>query len=79
MSQAILDLVEKSYLKENPPQFEIGDTVDVHLKILEGNKERIQVFGVVIARSGSGGREMFAVRQLLQARVKESSHYWPSN
>ena len=51
MSQAILDLVEKSYLKENPPQFDIGDTVDVHLKILEGNKERIQVFsGVVIAR-----------------------------
>jgi len=66
MSQAILDLVEKSYLKDNPPQFEIGDTVDVHLKILEGNKERIQVFsGVVIARSGSGSREMFAVRRIV--------------
>lgn len=66
MSQAIIDLVEKSSLKENPPQFEIGDTVDVHLKILEGNKERIQVFtGVVISRSGSGSREMFSVRRIV--------------
>ena len=66
MSQAIMDLVEKASLKENPPQFEIGDTVDVHLKILEGSKERIQVFtGVVIARSGSGSREMFSVRRIV--------------
>ena len=66
MSQAIMDLVEKQALKENPPEFEIGDTVDVHLKILEGNKERIQVFtGVVIGRSGSGSREMFAVRRIV--------------
>jgi large subunit ribosomal protein L19 len=66
MSQAIMDLVEKTSLKENPPEFEIGDTVDVHLKILEGNKERIQVFtGVVIARSGSGSREMFSVRRIV--------------
>ncbi len=61
-----MELVEKTSLKENPPQFEIGDTVDVHLKILEGNKERVQVFtGVVIARSGSGSREMFAVRRIV--------------
>jgi large subunit ribosomal protein L19 len=66
MSQVIMDLVEKTALKENPPEFEIGDTVDVHLKILEGNKERIQVFtGVVIGRSGSGSREMFAVRRIV--------------
>ncbi len=66
MSQAIMELVEKTSLKENPPQFEIGDTVDVHLKILEGNKELVQVFtGVVIARSGSGSREMFAVRRIV--------------
>ncbi|MDA9934165.1 50S ribosomal protein L19 [Rubripirellula sp.] len=66
MSQAIMDLVEKTSLKENPPEFEVGDTVDVHLKILEGNKERVQVFtGVVIARSGSGSREMFAVRRIV--------------
>lgn len=66
MSRAIMDLVEKTALKENPPEFEIGDTVDVHLKILEGNKERIQVFtGVVIAMSGSGSREMFSVRRIV--------------
>ena len=66
MSQTIMDLVEKTSLKEKPPEFEIGDTVDVHLKILEGNKERIQVFsGVVIARSGTGSREMFAVRRIV--------------
>ena len=61
-----MDLVEKTAVKENPPEFEIGDTVDVHLKILEGNKERIQVFsGVVIGRSGSGSREMFSVRRIV--------------
>jgi large subunit ribosomal protein L19 len=66
MSQAIMDLVEKTSLKENPPEFEIGDTVDVHLKILEGTKERIQVFtGVVIGRSGTGSREMFSVRRIV--------------
>ncbi|QDV87973.1 50S ribosomal protein L19 [Stieleria sp.] len=66
MSQAILDKVEKTAIKENPPQFEIGDTVDVHLRILEGNKERIQVFtGVVIAISGSGSKEMFTVRRIV--------------
>ena len=66
MSRAILDKVEKSSIKENPPQFEIGDTVDVHLRILEGNKERIQVFtGVVIAISGSGSKEMFTVRRIV--------------
>ena len=61
-----MNLVEKYWLKEDPPQFDIGDTVDVHLKILEGNKERIQVFtGVVISRSGSGSREMFSVRRIV--------------
>jgi large subunit ribosomal protein L19 len=66
MSQAIMDLVEQSTLKEKPPEFEIGDTVEVHLRILEGNKERIQVFsGVVIARSGSGSKEMFTVRRIV--------------
>ncbi|MCC9599715.1 50S ribosomal protein L19 [Stieleria sp. JC731] len=66
MSQAILEKVEQSSMKENPPKFEIGDTVDVHLRILEGNKERIQVFtGVVIAISGSGSKEMFTVRRIV--------------
>jgi len=72
MSQDILHQVEKSSLKEQPPQFEIGDTVDVHTKILEGEKERIQVFsGVVIARSGSGTREMFTVRRIVAGQGVE--------
>jgi large subunit ribosomal protein L19 len=66
MSQQIIDLVEKSSLKSDIPEFSIGDTVNVHTKILEGDKERIQVFtGVVIARSGSGSREMFSVRRIV--------------
>jgi len=66
MSQQLMDLVEQQCLKTEPPEFEIGDTVDVHTKILEGDKERIQVFtGTVIARSGSGTREMFTVRRIV--------------
>lgn len=68
MSQQIMDLVEQSTLKdaEQAPKFDVGDSVDVHTKILEGDKERIQVFsGVVIARNGSGSREMFTVRRIV--------------
>lgn len=66
MSQKLMELVEKSSLKAEPPKFDIGDTVDVHTKILEGTKERIQIFsGVVIARSGSGTRSMFVVRRIV--------------
>ena len=66
MSQKILDLVEKSTLKKEVPQFDIGDTVDVHCKILEGQKSRTQVFtGTVIGRSGRGTNEMFAVRRIV--------------
>ena len=66
MSQQIMNQVEKANLKANLPHFEIGDTVEVHTKILEGEKERIQVFtGTVIARSGSGTRQMFTVRRIV--------------
>ena len=66
MSQDILKLVEKSSLKAEAPKFAVGDTVDVHTRILEGEDERIQIFsGTVIARSGSGSREMFAVRRIV--------------
>ena len=66
MTHKIMELVEKSSLKEDAPEFEVGDTVDVHTKILEGEKERIQVFnGTVIARSGAGTREMFTVRRIV--------------
>jgi large subunit ribosomal protein L19 len=61
-----MKLVEKESMKDEVPFFEIGDTVDVHTKILEGAKERVQVFtGTVIARSGSGTREMFTVRRIV--------------
>ena len=70
--QAILALVEKSSLKPEPPQFKVGDEVDVHTRILEGEKERIQIFnGTVIARSGSGSREMFTVRRIVQGEGVE--------
>jgi large subunit ribosomal protein L19 len=66
MSQQILDKVETSSLRDEVPEFKIGDTVDVHTRILEGEKERIQIFnGVVIARSGTGIREMFTVRRIV--------------
>ena len=59
-------------MKAEVPYFEIGDTVDVHCRILEGDKQRIQIFsGVVIARSGSGTREMFSVRRIVQGEGVE--------
>lgn len=62
----LIGLAEAECMKEAPPEFEIGDTVDVHTKILEGDKERIQVFtGTVIARAGSGIRETFTVRRIV--------------
>lgn len=66
MSQEILAKVEKSSLKAEVPQFSVGDSVDVHTRILEGDKERIQIFsGTVIATSGSGTRAMFTVRRIV--------------
>lgn len=64
--QALLNTVEETCMKTEVPFFEIGDTVDVHTKILEGTKERVQIFtGTVIARSGGGTREMFTVRRIV--------------
>jgi large subunit ribosomal protein L19 len=66
VSQKILAAVEASSLKSEVPNFEIGDTVDVHTRILEGEKERVQIFnGVVIAKSGAGSRENFTVRRIV--------------
>ncbi len=57
--------IEKSYLKQNLPEFSSGDTLRVHVKIKEGEKERIQVFqGIVIARRGSGTGATFTVRKM---------------
>jgi large subunit ribosomal protein L19 len=72
MSAKIIQQVEKSSLRADNPQFEVGDTVDVHTKILEGNKERIQIFtGTVIARAGSGSRETFTVRRIVSGEGVE--------
>jgi large subunit ribosomal protein L19 len=72
MQNRLLEEVEKSSMKAEPPKFEIGDTVDVHVRILEGDKERVQIFnGVVIARSGAGTREMFVVRRIVQGEGVE--------
>jgi large subunit ribosomal protein L19 len=72
MSHPLLSVVEQSSLKEEVPQFEIGDTVEVQCRILEGEKERIQNFtGVVIARAGSGSRETFTVRRIVQGEGVE--------
>jgi large subunit ribosomal protein L19 len=59
------DLVEQSHLRKGLPQFRPGDTVKVHVRVVEGNRERVQVFqGVVIRRSGGGLRETFTVRKI---------------
>lgn len=60
-----IDLVRNRNLKDDIPDFRIGDTVKVHVKITEGDKERIQVFsGTVVARDGSGSSETFTVRRV---------------
>src|SRR5450432_2417122 len=72
MQNRLMELIERSSMKEKRPFFEIGDTVDVHVRILEGEKERIQIFnGVVIARSGAKTREMFLVRRIVQGEGVE--------
>ncbi|MBN1787738.1 MAG: 50S ribosomal protein L19 [Sedimentisphaerales bacterium] len=66
MKTEILDSVEQKSLKSKIPHFEIGDTVDVHCKIQEGNKTRTQIFtGTVIARKGRGINESFTVRRIV--------------
>ena len=61
----LVDTVEASQLKTDIPDFKVGDTVRVHAKIIEGDKERIQVFeGVVISRANGGNRATFTVRKI---------------
>jgi large subunit ribosomal protein L19 len=72
MKNKFIAKVEEAGLKKELPQFEIGDSVDVHQKILEGEKERTQVFsGLVISRKGEGMREMFTVRRVVQSEGVE--------
>lgn len=78
MINKLIQAAEKQTLRETPLAFEIGDTVDVHSRILEGDKERIQIFqGVVIARRGSGMRESFTVRRIVAGEGVERT--FPTN
>ncbi|MBO8137731.1 MAG: 50S ribosomal protein L19 [Desulfotomaculum sp.] len=61
----LIKSLEQEYMREDIPDFKPGDTVRVHQKVIEGNRERIQVFeGVVIRRRGSGLSETFTVRRV---------------
>jgi large subunit ribosomal protein L19 len=72
MIMNIIDVIEKEQMKKTIPQFSVGDQVDVSVKIVEGDKERIQVFsGVVIAKKGGGLKETFTVRRIVQGEGVE--------
>lgn len=61
----LIELIDKEGVKESVTPFKVGDTVRVHFKIVEGNKERVQVFeGLVIAKKNGGVRETFTVRKI---------------
>jgi large subunit ribosomal protein L19 len=65
MNQAILDKIESEQFRKDNPQFNVGDSVRVHTKVVEGDKERIQIFsGVVIGRRGRGMNSTFTVRRI---------------
>jgi len=64
-SMNLVELIDNECLRETPPSVKVGDTVRVHFKIVEGNKERVQVFeGLVIAKKNGGARETFTVRKI---------------
>ena len=65
MSQELMKTIEATQLRTDLPEFNSGDTVDVHLRVSEGEKERIQIFrGTVVSRRGSGSNETFTVRKV---------------
>src|SRR6187200_1775815 len=65
MNQVLLDKIEKEQFRKEPLKFAVGDSVRVHTKVVEGDKERIQIFsGVVIGKRGHGLNEMFTVRRI---------------
>lgn len=65
--QATLEKINAASLKSDLPRMDIGDTISVHCRIIEGSKERIQIFtGVLIARSGRGVNEMITVRRIVE-------------
>src|SRR6516165_4335174 len=65
MNQALLKKIESAQFRKDDPKFNVGDTVRVHTKVVEGDKERIQIFsGVVIGKRGTGLNETFSVRRI---------------
>jgi len=65
MNQALLDKIESEQYRKDPIEFAVGDSVRVHTKVVEGEKERVQVFsGVVIGRRGHGLNATFTVRRI---------------
>ena len=65
MNRGIIASIEKEYMKSEVPTFEVGDTVKVFVKVVEGRRERLQAFdGVVIAKKNGGVRESFTVRRI---------------
>ena len=72
MQNALMAAVEKEFTQRPVPDFRVGDTVDIHVKIREGDKERVQVFaGTVIARRHDGARATFTVRRIVQGEGVE--------
>jgi len=67
-----LDAIEKDWQRKKPAKFDVGDSVDIHVKIIEGDRERIQIFaGVVIAKRHEGLSETFTVRRIVQGEGVE--------
>ena len=67
-----LDVIEKDWFRKKTPKFDVGDTVEIHVKIIEGERERIQIFtGVVIAKRHQGLSETFTVRRIVQGEGVE--------
>ena len=65
--QSILESITAATLKKDVPRMDVGDTVNVHVRIVEGDKERVQVFqGVLISRKGRGVNEMITVRRIVE-------------
>ncbi|MEO1007677.1 MAG: 50S ribosomal protein L19 [Planctomycetota bacterium] len=76
--QAILESVASSHIKDEVPRFDVGDTIQVHQRIVEGERERIQVYtGVLIARRGRGINESITVRRVVDDIGIERT--WPLN
>jgi large subunit ribosomal protein L19 len=77
-TQAIIESLNTGALKTDLPRFDVGDTINVHARIVEGAKERIQVFqGVLLARKGGGINEMITVRRVVDDVGVERK--WPLN